>query len=85
MSIRSPWVLTSIFVFLHHKKKEKQQQQQQLHMCQSLAANCWEKNSFLLNTALWNERKHCLTEAEAFSHLCLYYCEINYVGSFESY
>lgn len=81
-SIRSPWALISIFMILHHKKNKKKKNLYVPQLsCQLLEERIW----FLLNTALWNERKHCLNEAVAFCHLCLYDCEINYMNSFESY
>lgn len=76
----SPRALISIFMFLHYFFFLSLSQ---LCICQKpYLPTVGKKMWFLLNSALWNERKHCINEAEELIHLCLYYCEINYAGLF---
>lgn len=79
----SPRALISIFMFLHYffpcsLVLSYNFVYAKSLTCQLLGKKMW----FLLNSALWNERKHCINEAEELIHLCLYYCEINYAGLF---
>lgn len=84
----SPRTLISTFMFLQVYFFLLSLSLSQLYICQKpYLPTVWEKKKkkkkwFLLNSALWNERKHCINEAEELIHLCLYYCEINYAGLF---
>lgn len=82
----SPRTLISTFMFLQVYFFLLYLSLSQLYICQKhYLPTVWGKKKkkwFLLNSALWNERKHCINEAEELIHLCLYYCEINYAGLF---
>lgn len=79
----SPRALISIFMFLHYFSPLLSLSVSQLCIWQKpYLPTVGKKMWFLLNSALWNERKHCINEAEELIHLCLYYCEINYAGLF---
>lgn len=75
--------IISIFMFVHYVSPLLPLSLSQIFIWQKpYLPTVGKKMWFLLNSALWNERKHCINEAEELIHLCLYYCEINYAGLF---